>query len=114
MQAWLLALLSHLALRLVWVVCREVWGEEFELLSLDLEEETVIDKVETETMEVEQGRKGRTSWRDEGEDSDLIFERDTGDEGRFPVTPACLTTPEMRSWTWSLRLMRKASWCPPC
>ena len=49
----LLALLSHLALRVVGVVGRE---EEFELPFLDLEEETGIDKVEIETIrEIEQG-----------------------------------------------------------
>ena len=51
----LLALLSHLALRVVGVVGRE---EEFELPFLDLEEETGIDKVEIETIrEIEQGKK---------------------------------------------------------
>jgi hypothetical protein len=51
----LLALLSHLALRVVGVVGRE---EEFELPFLDLEEETWIDKVEIETIrEIEQGKK---------------------------------------------------------
>ena len=59
----LLALLSHLALRVVGVVGRE---EEFELPFLDLEEETGIDKVEIETIrEIEQG-KIRKSSRGEG------------------------------------------------
>eukprot|EP00090_Calanus_glacialis_P017086 TRINITY_DN26699_c0_g1_i1.p1 TRINITY_DN26699_c0_g1~~TRINITY_DN26699_c0_g1_i1.p1 ORF type:complete len:831 (-),score=407.19 TRINITY_DN26699_c0_g1_i1:535-3027(-) len=96
-QAWLLALLSHLALRVVGVVGREVWGEEFELPPLDLDEDTEIDKVETETIrEIEQGKKRKNKLEEllrrrrapqsgsEGEDSDEssdeIFESDTEDE----------------------------------
>ena len=55
-QAWLLALLSHLVLRVVGTMGREVWGEEFDLPPLDLVDETEVDKVETEAIrEIEQG-----------------------------------------------------------
>ena len=54
-QAWLLALLSHLVLRVVGTMGREVWGEEFDLPPLDLVDETEVDKVETEAIrEIEQ------------------------------------------------------------
>lgn len=95
-QAWILALLSHLANRVVALVGREVWGEDFELPPLDLQEE---DKEKTElgpVKELEQNRKRKNKLEDllrrrrapqsgsEGEDSDEssddIFESDTDDD----------------------------------
>jgi len=94
-QAWLLALLSHLANRVVGVVGSEVWGEEWELPPLDLQEEA--EKVEAElAREMDQGKKRKNKLEEllrrrrapqsgsEGEDSDEssdeIFESDTEDE----------------------------------
>ena len=67
-QARLLALLSHLALRVVGTVGREVWGEELELPPIDLVEETeIIYKYLFWRLKrpgrLSRGRKGRTSWR---------------------------------------------------
>jgi len=95
-QAWILALLSHLANRVVAMVGREVWGDEFELPSLDLKK----DEEDMETVAVkdmDQGKKRKNKLEDllrrrrapqsgsEGDDSDEsssdeIFESDTEDE----------------------------------
>jgi len=95
-QAWILALLSHLANRVVGMVGREVWGEEFELPSLDLKkDEEDIDTVAVKEMDP--GKKRKNKLEDllrrrrapqsgsEGDDSDEsssdeIFESDTDDE----------------------------------
>jgi len=96
-QAWLLALLSHLANRLVGLVGSDVWGEDWELPPLDLQEEADVEKVEPEVVrEVDQGKKRKNKLEEllrrrrapqsgsEGEDSDEssdeIFESDTEDE----------------------------------
>jgi len=96
-QAWLLALLSHLANRIVGLVGREVWGEDWELPPIDMENETEVEKVEAEVLrEIDQGKKRKNKLEEllrrrrapqsgsEGEDSDEssdeIFESDTEDE----------------------------------
>jgi hypothetical protein len=64
---WLALTVSHLALRVVGTVGREVWGEELELPPIDLVEETeIIDKYFFWRLKrpgrFSRGRKGRTSW----------------------------------------------------
>merc|ERR1719228_692894 len=95
-QAWILALLSHLANRVVATIGIEIWGDEFELPPLDLKEEE--EKVDSLTVkEIDQGKKRKNKLEDllrrrrapqsgsEGDDSDEsssdeIFESDTDDE----------------------------------
>jgi len=102
-QAWILALLSHLANRVVATIGIEIWGDEFELPPLDLKEEE--EKVDSLTVkEIDQGKKRKNKLEDllrrrrapqsgsEGEDSDEsssdeIFESDTDDED---INDTCL------------------------
>jgi len=95
-QAWILALLSHLANRVVAMVGREVWGDDFELPPLDLkEDEENIESVAVKEMDPGKKRKNKLedllrrrrapqsgSEGDESDESssDEIFESDTDDE----------------------------------
>jgi len=94
-QAWLLALLSHLALRIVGIVGEVVWGDEFELPAIELQEEIETEKHDIE-KEVDHGKKRKNKLEDllrrrrapqsgsEGEDSDQssdeIFQSDSEEE----------------------------------
>ena len=92
-------------IRLVGLVGREVWGEEFELPPLDLQEDIEIEQVEVGmTKEIDQGKKRKNKLEDllrrrrapqsgsEGEDSeessDEIFESDTDDDE--DISDTCL------------------------
>ena len=90
---------------MVGLVGREVWGEEFELPPLDLQEDIEIEQVEVGmAKEIDQGKKRKNKLEDllrrrrapqsgsEGEDSDEsldeIFESDTDDDE--DISDTCL------------------------